>query len=117
MLFSAHMYEYTTFSLSLGCILQKFIKKTGILLFAAAIAFSGAAFAAELSTDNQAVLPVVQTEVKTTEETNTQQVNTEEAKAVESETKEASEEKSEEVKMETQSETIQETAVKQKKIK
>ena len=47
------------------------MKKTGILLFAAAIAFSGAAFAAELSTDNQAVLPVVQTEVKTTEETNT----------------------------------------------
>ena len=33
MLFSAHMYEYTTFSLSLGCILQKFIKKTGLTLF------------------------------------------------------------------------------------
>lgn len=27
------MYEYTTFSLSLGCILQKFIKKTGLTLF------------------------------------------------------------------------------------
>lgn len=89
------------------------MKKTVVAVFAAFVVLSGVVCAAELTTENGAVLPVVQTEVKTVETAQTEDVKAEEAKADEAKAEDVevkSEAKAEETAVQEANDTKSEAA-------